>query len=246
MANQKLFNFVEWPKDEFPSEYLTATVNGTYEVRDVADATDGLALFASRDSGGLSRLTNYVETPWTESTATPREQQVRIRRAAGTDAMRFMLSGLNDAWFEIDNVKVRAGRLAGGTEADHNLDVTQWTNVKAITYQDSGAVVEVYAWQGDKDAIPSTPIVTRVGSSFGFYERPTMEVQPNHVNQWQIDWIGIGRNGEPAPTGPVEVSAEPFLLRHNPRTNKVIPVLSAPTVTDIGANCVRPRVTKGY
>ena len=58
--------------------------------------------------------------------------------------------------------------------------------------------------------------------------------------------IGIGTDGDPAPTGPVEVSAEPFLLRHNPRTNKVIPVLSSPTVTDIGANCVRPRVTKGY
>ena len=39
---------------------------------------------------------------------------------------------------------------------------------------------------------------------------------------------------------------EPFALRHNPRTNKVIPVLSSPTVTDIGAACVRPRVTKGY
>ena len=44
-----------------------------------------------------------------------------------------------------------------------------------------------------------------------------------------------------APPGSVS-----FLLRHNPRTNKVIPVLSSPTVTDIGANCVRPRVTKGY
>ena len=44
----------------------------------------------------------------------------------------------------------------------------------------------------------------------------------------------------------VDVSAEPFLLRHNPRTNKVIPVLSSPTVTDIGAACVRPRVTKGF
>ena len=41
-------------------------------------------------------------------------------------------------------------------------------------------------------------------------------------------------------------TTEAFALRHNPRTNKVIPVLSAPTVTDIGANCVRPRVTKGY
>jgi len=42
------------------------------------------------------------------------------------------------------------------------------------------------------------------------------------------------------------VSTEPFLLRHNPRTNKVVPVLSSPTVTDIGATCVRPRVTKGF
>ena len=46
--------------------------------------------------------------------------------------------------------------------------------------------------------------------------------------------------------GGASVSAEPFLLRHNPRTNKVIPVLSSPTVTDIGAACVRPRVTKGF
>ena len=41
-------------------------------------------------------------------------------------------------------------------------------------------------------------------------------------------------------------TTEAFQLRHNPRTNKVIPVLSSPTVTDIGANCVRPRVMKGY
>ena len=47
-------------------------------------------------------------------------------------------------------------------------------------------------------------------------------------------------------TPSVGVSEEPFQLRHNPRTNKVIPVLSSPTVTDIGANCVRPRVSKGY
>ena len=53
--------------------------------------------------------------------------------------------------------------------------------------------------------------------------------------------FAVGTDGDPAPAGPVS-----FLLRHNPRTNKVIPVLSSPTVTDIGANCVRPRVTKGY
>ena len=60
--------------------------------------------------------------------------------------------------------------------------------------------------------------------------------------------IGIGTDGDPAPTeptGPLSTT-EAFALRHNPRTNKVIPVLSSPTVTDIGANCVRPRVSKGF
>ena len=65
----------------------------------------------------------------------------------------------------------------------------------------------------------------------------------------ESDHLGVAR-GSPPSAGPFElaglVSTESYQLRHNPRTNKVIPVLSAPTVTDIGANCVRPRVTKGY
>ena len=60
-----------------------------------------------------------------------------------------------------------------------------------------------------------------------------------------FSWIGVGTDGDPAPTGPLSTT-EAFALRHNPRTNKVIPVLSSPTVTDIGAACVRPRVSKGY
>ena len=61
----------------------------------------------------------------------------------------------------------------------------------------------------------------------------------------RVYFAGIGTDGDPAPTGPLSTT-EAFALRHNPRTNKVIPVLSSPTVTDIGAACVRPRVTKGY
>ena len=57
--------------------------------------------------------------------------------------------------------------------------------------------------------------------------------------------FAVGTDGDPAPTGPLSTT-EAFALRHNPRTNKVIPVLSSPTVTDIGATCVRPRVSKGY
>ena len=68
-----------------------------------------------------------------------------------------------------------------------------------------------------------------------------------HGRDFALFGYGVGTDGDPAPSEPIAiVSGEPFQLRHNPRTNKVIPVLSAPTVTDIGANCVRPRVTKGY
>ena len=67
----------------------------------------------------------------------------------------------------------------------------------------------------------------------------------NANRQLWVHALGVGTDGDPAPTGPLGTT-EAFALRHNPRTNKVIPVLSSPTVTDIGAACVRPRVTKGY
>ena len=105
----------------------------------------------------------------------------------------------------------------------------------------SGTTVSAKVWQGANPE-PSAPQ----------FEVTDSNIASGVPSFWQITgttvchYFGVGTDGDPAPTGPVEVSAEGFLLRHNPRTNKVIPVLSSPTVTDIGAACVRPRVTKGF
>ena len=103
---------------------------------------------------------------------------------------------------------------------------------------------KIYLWdEGDPrpatESLETTNSVSFTGSNLSFLTARQQSIA-------YVYSIGIGTDGDPAPTGPVDVSAEFFRLRHNPRTNKVIPVLSSPTVTDIGANCVRPRVTKGY
>ena len=97
-------------------------------------------------------------------------------------------------------------------------------------------------WANDADQLATTEAVATEATAFtegwvGFHFWTAAT--------YRIYEIGVGTDGDPAPTGPVGTT-EAFALRHNPRTNKVIPVLSSPTVTDIGANCVRPRVTKGY
>ena len=106
----------------------------------------------------------------------------------------------------------------------------------------ANGLIELYFWE-QSEAKPALPLLSYTDPSplsagwCGWFDTgaPT-------ANGVKLYSISAGTDGDPAPTGP----AEPFQLRHNPRTNKVIPVLSAPTVTDIGANCVRPRVTKGY
>ena len=102
---------------------------------------------------------------------------------------------------------------------------------------------KIYLW-GEGDSRPETPVIQDTTSvSFIGSELTFLFGQPNRFGL--IYSIGIGTDGDPAPTGPLSTT-EAFQLRHNPRTNKVIPVLSSPTVTDIGSNCVRPRVTKGF
>ena len=125
-------------------------------------------------------------------------------------------------------------------------------------------------------ATPSLNIVSflRQGSAelHGEFSRLDVLINGERAGLWLLDTPDVGSGtihdnelqGQPglvtrgisstsgAPTAQLPtnlvcgVSTEPFLLRHNPRTNKVIPVLSSPTVTDIGAACVRPRVMKGF
>ena len=113
-----------------------------------------------------------------------------------------------------------------------------------------GSSLEVRRWlAGDSRPEIASASVTDASalSESGFFGLALLSGSTSDVEAfpaWVYE-IGVGTDGDPAPTGPLSTT-EAFALRHNPRTNKVIPVLSSPTVTDIGANCVRPRVTKGY
>ena len=119
------------------------------------------------------------------------------------------------------------------------LDIWSWTALKA-----EGDAFSGYAWLGDIADMPGAPAASAVDATFTSgligWGRADYSGASYYVRK-----IAVGTDGDPAPTGPLSTT-EAFALRHNPRTNKFIPVLSSPTVTDIGANCVRPRVTKGY
>ena len=122
------------------------------------------------------------------------------------------------------------------------------TDVRCITELSINAngLIELYFWP-QSEAKPASPLLSYTDASplsagwCGWFD--TSGASSSGAKLYSIS---AGTDGDPAPTGPVEAPAEPFALRHNPRTNKVIPVLSSPIVTDIGAACVRPRVSKGY
>jgi hypothetical protein len=135
------------------------------------------------------------------------------------------------AWnYLIDDYNEILPRLDIYERADWTASIT--ASEQVFSYENefgSGSETRLYTTRPSGD----TGIVLRAPSTF-----------PRGLHLYSLT---VGTDGDPAPTGPVGgVSTEPFLLRHNPRTNKVIPVLSSPTVTDIGATCVRPRVTKGF
>ena len=139
--------------------------------------------------------------------------------------------------------------LASGTLSDYyNADESNSGHVHFEAEDQGGSVVlRMRAWKVG-DPYPQDPDLEATDSSSPFMSgwNGIGDIL-GAAKQWGT--VRIATDSDTALpeefTGGV-VSAEPFALRHNPRTNKVIPVLSAPTVTDIGANCVRPRVTKGY
>ena len=136
--------------------------------------------------------------------------------------------------------------LASGTLSDHyNAEESNSGHVHFEAEDQGGSVVlRMRAWKVG-DPYPQYPDLEATDSSSPFMSGWNGIGDILGVaKQWGT--VRIATDSDTALPEEFTVSAEPFLLRHNPRTNKVIPVLSSPTVTDIGANCVRPRVTKGY
>ena len=147
------------------------------------------------------------------------------------------------------------GRLISAQRIDDSLTtldtsgfgtgVSDYTAYHWMGVSAQGSSLEFSSWDGEASDRIATPLFSTTSTNLSG-ARPVGLINSNPSYYGYLTHIAVGTDGDPAPTGPVDVSAEPFLLRHNPCTNKVIPVLSSPTVTDIGANCVRPRVTKGF
>ena len=129
----------------------------------------------------------------------------------------------------------------------YSVNTVTATDYHFIELTRNGSAAEARWWAGDVGDRPASA-TSSATSTTDTTEGPCgLYGYQNNGNTYFVKTLAIGTDGDPAPTGPVGgISVEPFALRHNPRTNKVIPVLSSPTVTDIGAACVRPRVTKGF
>ena len=150
---------------------------------------------------------------------------------------------------------VRISRANNGTDTTlANVSGATWPSNERVDFFAEiirdGSSIEVRRWLAG-DSRPETASASATDASAlsesGFFGLALLSGSTSNVAAlpaWVYE-IGVGTDGDPAPTGPLGTT-EAFALRHNPRTNKVIPVLSSPTVTDIGANCVRPRVTKGF
>ena len=179
-----------------------------------------------------------------------RQGQHQSHRGAGIatfiDSDLPMASGSTSMGFSLMVRHNTAERFVIDDSVVYSVNTVTATDYHFMELTRNGSAAEARWWDGDVGDRPAsatssaTSTTDRTEGPCGLYG------YQNDGNTYFVKTLAIGTDDDPAPTGPVGVSEEPFLLRHNPRTNKVIPVLSSPTVTDIGAACVRPRVTKGF
>ena len=198
-----------------------------YEMINGSENDEIYAVVGSNDAHLTTTIITLTLRGGGTSEATRTGYQVWIRSGVGNFEIRKKLSGVSST-------------LASVTTPSNLWDSAPivWFTASA---QGSSVSLQVKLWSGVNNTEYTLSATDNSPLPVGWMAISHVRGEPMFVGA-----VGFGTDGDPAPTGFVEVSAEPFALRHNPRTNKVIPVLSSPTVTDIGANCVRPRVTKGY
>ena len=223
--------------------YLTLYGAVTSLVESDAAAANGVSLRMNRESGPGARGAILNTFPARQYGRV--ESVSRIRISSTSHIVNFSVGNLgNTPRIQIEN-GLRIYRTTNTLASIPNvlpIDTFQWYRMVRDPIQNimAGKIwvdgdPEPSEWgvYWDSDAVSNPEDTLRFFFSSSVFS-----------SHW-VDVAGIGTDGDPAPTGPLSTT-EAFALRHNPRTNKVIPVLSSPTVTDIGANCVRPRVTKGY
>ena len=220
---------IEYPVKAIVIKPTSGNSHTLYRPNDAGYAVDWdiTALVSSSDSSIINTIYFYLSA-----------------RKRDSDGARYTVDSQHVSRFRMaryGNPTTAHRATLGDITFDVDRGVFQW-----IRFQVAGTTQRFRRWSPD-EAEPSTWDVEAADT---FYQTPGVMGFGgfNDINSYRFIWVGWGTDGDlaPTPTGSLDVSAEPFLLRHNPRTDKVIPVLSSPTVTDIGANCVRPRVTKGF
>ena len=265
---QYWFDFEDWPVDSDLSDYLAAAGLSTMEqvrVQNDVSVADKNYLELSMSFFGTNQRRGFVfktvpdavdiemygvELENDNTTNRANSFRMHARAQAGDGDIRSYFTEYLTNPDSTGNYKYDTGYASVGS----SLTITRSNTVKyAKRFQVFGTSpvtlkqkrwvfgnAEPVSWSLETtDSTPSTQLQSAGKPGIGFF------TYSSQVEEQRWLHIGIGTDGDPAPTGPLSTT-EAFALRHNPRTNKVIPTLSLPTVTDIGVNCVRPRVTKGY
>ena len=250
-------DFSEYTTGSQPSDWTKrwVTANSTFSVESDSGATGGKILQASRASS-----TDRSALSWdaVEESATM-EVLARVRFVGSKQTTSTIGGTLGRGSGSSGSETAMANNPLAINSGSERYNLTQYSNgsfsilsFDSVSWDTStwywaklaldASSAESKRWSGSPSDEPSSGVsasTTVTGSGWA----GVLIFQ--HARFLDFDVFAVGTDGDPAPTGPLSTT-EAFALRHNPRTNKVIPVLSAPTVTDIGANCVRPRVTKGY
>ena len=206
------------------------------------DGQDAVEMFTTTASTGIVRLGSVAQ-------ATDFDL---VYRSRGPDS-------LSNAFSHGGAVRIGSDGLGYGAAIWGSLRLMKHTPGSSSLESTSATTTERRSWWWTRITITGSSLLARFWEGALEDENDTREMTATDSSYTSPAFAGVrtingiarfthfyvGTDGDPAPTEPLG-GAEPFLLRHNPRTNKVIPVLSSPTVTDIGATCVRPRVTKGF
>ena len=239
-------DFTSYPlSDGVLPPYLTA-LDGTQNYSIVEDNLgDGIPLFRHETSGTAALLVSGLPLSSGRAEIICRVRHtsnllLRIRHV-GVSESTGVLYEYNASARSIRQRNTALTTLATGTDGSASFSIFYFYR---IVYEPDNTI-RAKRWEGalHDEPVGWSAVATNGTISTAFESQISLAAFNMDFARYQ--WWGFGTDGDPAPTGPLSTT-EAFALRHNPRTNKVIPVLSSPTVTDIGAACVRPRVTKGF
>lgn len=201
--NQGFIDFSDWPEGvNYPPEHVGGSfTNGVCRAEALSEALGGKVLFVSREGGGGSREFYFLAVSGLgDDISSGRRVIYKVRRHAGVDPIRLFARAFNRG-ATLSDALVAARSNFAESSVSHAFDTFDWLLLEIHLYdQSSIGNIEVRLWEADGTPRPEAPTVGYETDSFGSVTGEIgVEVDSAHVNQWQIDWVSWGINGEQAP-----------------------------------------------